>query len=124
MRWLLLRSRRALHKGLAALHLVAERGFVDLDDDGIGIDAEILHQGLGDVAHHAGLLLVGAAFGHADGNLRHRSLPAAFAMTGYTPVIHDVHIKQEVDARDKPEDDDRNEWLAPAHVMADWAREA
>src|SRR3954454_15067644 len=32
-RWLLLRSRRALHERLAALHLVAERGFIDLDDD-------------------------------------------------------------------------------------------
>src|SRR5689334_123282 len=48
----LLRRRRALHEGLAALHLVTKRGFVDLDDDGIGIDAEILHQRLRDVAHH------------------------------------------------------------------------
>src|ERR1700675_439156 len=68
---LLLRSRRAFHKSLAALHLVRQRGFVDLDDDGVGIDAEILHQRLRDVAHHAGLLLVGAAGGHADGDFRH-----------------------------------------------------
>src|SRR3954462_3145910 len=85
-RWLLLRSRRALHERLAALHLVAERGFIDLDDDGVGIDAEILHQCLGDVAHHAGLLFVGAAFGHADSDLRHFSLP-----WGRTPAIDGRH---------------------------------
>src|SRR6185369_712653 len=61
--------------GLAALHLVGQRRFVDLDHHRVGIDAEILHQRLGDVAHHAGLLLVGAASGHAHGNLRHFSLP-------------------------------------------------
>src|SRR3954466_1091037 len=72
---LLLRSRRAFHKRLAALHLVGQRRFVDLDHDRIGIDAEVLHQRLGDVAHHAGLLFVAAAEGHAHGNLRHRSLP-------------------------------------------------
>src|SRR5947209_2899546 len=71
----LLRGRRALHEGLAALHLVSKRGFVDLDDDGIGVDAEVLHEGLGDVAHHAGLLFIGAAHGHADGDLRHLSAP-------------------------------------------------
>src|ERR1700687_3360940 len=61
----------ALNKGLAALHLVSQRRFVDLDDDGIGIDAEVLHQRLRDVAHHAGLLFIGAAGGHAHGNFRH-----------------------------------------------------
>src|SRR6185437_8618514 len=76
---LLLRSRRAFHKGLAALHLVGERGFVDLDHDRIGIDAEILHQRLRDVAHHAGLLIVGAAGGHANGNLWHFVTPFALA---------------------------------------------
>src|SRR3954469_10457414 len=95
-RQLLLRSRRALHKRLAALHLVAERGLVDLDDDGVGIDAEILHQRLGDIAHHAGLLFVGAAFGHADSDLRHFSLPWA----EHRPLTG--AIKQEADARDKP----------------------
>src|SRR3954468_7136649 len=95
-RWLLLRSRRALHERLAALHLVGKRGFIDLDDDGVGIDAEILHQRLGDVAHHAGLLLVGAAFGHADSDLRHFSLPWA----EHRPLTG--AIKQEADARDKP----------------------
>src|ERR1700675_1948675 len=48
----------------------ASMGF-DLDDDGVGIDAEVLHQRLRDVAHHAGLLFVGAAGGHADGDFRH-----------------------------------------------------
>src|SRR4051794_26508417 len=68
---LLLRRRGALDEGLAALHLVGERRFVDLDHDRIGIDAEVFHQRLRDVAHHAGLLLVGAASGHAHGNFRH-----------------------------------------------------
>ena len=63
--------RRALHKRLAALHLVGQRRFVDLDHHRIGIDAEVLDQRLGDVAHHAGLLFVGAAGGHAHGDLRH-----------------------------------------------------
>src|SRR5690348_5229439 len=58
-RELLLRGRRALHKGLAALHLVMQRRLVDLDHHRVGIDSEILNQRLGDVAHHAGLLLVG-----------------------------------------------------------------
>src|SRR6266404_4346912 len=71
---LLLRRSRALDEGLAALHLVGQRRFVDLDHDGIGIDAEVLHQRLRDVAHHAGLLLVGAAGGHAHGNFRHYGL--------------------------------------------------
>src|SRR5262245_17547294 len=34
--------RKTVHEQLAALHLVGERGFVDLDDDGFRIDAEIL----------------------------------------------------------------------------------
>src|SRR6266481_1621431 len=68
---LLLRRRRALDERLAALHLVRQWGFVDLDHDRVGIDAEVFHQRLGNVAHHAGLLLVGAAGGHAHGNLRH-----------------------------------------------------
>src|SRR5882757_3123135 len=63
--------RRALDKRLAALHLVGQRRFVDLDHDRIGVDAEVLHQRLRDVTHHAGLLLVGAAGGHAHGNFRH-----------------------------------------------------
>src|ERR1700686_4718718 len=68
---LLLLRGGALDKGLAALHLVGQRRFVDLDHDGVGIDAEILHQRLRDVAHHAGLLFIGAAGGHADGDFRH-----------------------------------------------------
>src|SRR5258705_5656154 len=71
----LLLRRGALDKGLAALHLVGERRLVDLDHDRIGVDAEVFHQRLRDVAHHAGLLLVGAAGGHAHGNFRHFSLP-------------------------------------------------
>src|SRR5262249_46217052 len=61
----------ALHKSLAALHLVMQGRLVDLDHDRIGIDAEVLHQRLRDVAHHADLLFFGAATGHADGNLGH-----------------------------------------------------
>src|SRR5882757_1752591 len=72
---LLLRRGGALNKGLAALHLVDERRFVDLDHDRIGIDAEVFHQRLRDVAHHAGLLLVGAAGGHTHGNFRHFFAP-------------------------------------------------
>src|SRR6267142_1107048 len=68
---LLLLRRCPLHKRLAALHLVGQRRLVDLDHDGIGVDAEVLHQRLRDVAHHAGLLLIGAAGGHAHGNFRH-----------------------------------------------------
>src|ERR1700676_1368387 len=68
---LLLRRGGALHKSLAALHLVRKRGLVDLDHDGVGVDAEVLHQRLRDVAHHAGLLIIGAAGGHADGDLWH-----------------------------------------------------
>src|SRR5689334_8201672 len=75
---LLLCGSRALNERLAALHLVGERRFVDLDHDRIGIDAEVLHQRLGDVAHHAGLLLVGAAGGHAHGNLGHSRLSLKF----------------------------------------------
>src|SRR3984893_10976005 len=67
----LLLRRRPLDERLAALHLMSERRLVDLDHDGIGIDAEVLHQRLRDVAHHAGLLLIGAAGGHAHGNFRH-----------------------------------------------------
>src|SRR5260370_22440888 len=73
---LLALHRLALDKRLAALHLVGQRRLVDLDHDGIGLDAEVFHQRLGDVAHHAGLLLIGSAGGHADGNFRHLlSLP-------------------------------------------------
>src|SRR5579863_9177429 len=68
---LLLRGGGALDEGLAALHLVGERRFVDLDHDSIGIDAKILHQRLRDIAHHAVLLLIGAAGGHADGDFGH-----------------------------------------------------
>src|SRR5258707_8840099 len=75
---LLLRRRGALHKRLAALHLVGQRGFVDLDHDRIGIDAEVFHQRLRDVAHHAGLLVIGAAGGHAYGDLRHFCSPFLF----------------------------------------------
>src|ERR1700754_4745978 len=32
----------AFHEGLAALHLMRQRRFVDLDHDRIGIDAEVL----------------------------------------------------------------------------------
>src|SRR5438034_11145321 len=71
---LLVLRRLALDKSLAALHLVGQRRFVDLDHHRIGIDAEVLHQRLRDVAHHAGLLFVGAAGGHAHGNLRHCGL--------------------------------------------------
>src|SRR6266478_5011697 len=76
---LLLRRSRALDKGLAALHLVRQRRLVDLDHDGIGIDAEVLHQRLRDVAHHAGLLFIGAAGGHADGDFRHCCYSLCFA---------------------------------------------
>src|SRR3984893_9596962 len=68
---LLVLHRLALDKGLAPLHLVRQRRLVDLDDDGVGLDAEVLHQRLRDVAHHAGLLFIGAAGGHAHGNFRH-----------------------------------------------------
>src|SRR3981081_2325253 len=68
---LLALHRLALDEGLAALHLVGQRRLVDLDHDGVGLDAEVLHQRLGDVTHHAGLLVVGAAGGHAHGNFRH-----------------------------------------------------
>jgi hypothetical protein len=36
---------------------------------------------LRDVAHHAGLLFVGAAGGHAHGNLRHFGLPLLLLKT-------------------------------------------
>src|SRR4030088_2793040 len=68
---LLALHRLALNKSLAALHLVSQRRFVDLDDDRIGVDAEVLHQRLRDVAHHAVLLFIGASGSHADGNFRH-----------------------------------------------------
>src|SRR5205823_4444715 len=75
-RWrtLLVLRRPALHKRLAALHLVGQRRLVDLDHDGVGLDAEVFYQRLGDVAHHPGLLLVRAAGGHAYGDLRHVGL--------------------------------------------------
>src|SRR5579871_752717 len=57
-----------------------ERSLVDLDHHRIGIDAEIVDQRLGDVAHHACLLLVGAAGSHADGDLRHLLLPFVAVM--------------------------------------------
>src|SRR3954447_11328346 len=65
----------ALDERLAALHFVRQRRLVDLDHDGVGVDAEVFHQRLRDVAHHSGLLLVGAAGGHAYGDLRHWLLP-------------------------------------------------
>src|SRR4030081_1757770 len=71
---LLALHRLALNKSLAALHLVSQRRFVDLDDDRIGVDAEVLHQRLRDVAHHAGLLFIGAAGSHAHRNFRHLGL--------------------------------------------------
>src|SRR5579864_7911878 len=88
----------------AALHLVDQRRFVDLDDDSLGIDAEVLHQRLGDVAHHADLLLVGAAGGHADGNFGHfflllfsfRYRPLAAQASPHGPLF------EELDARVKP----------------------
>src|SRR5579872_1580606 len=63
--------RETIDEADAALHLVNQRRLVDLDDDSLGIDAEVLHQCLRDVAHHADLLFVGAAGGHADGNFGH-----------------------------------------------------
>src|SRR5712664_3286618 len=75
---LLLLRRCPLHESLAALHLVGQRRLVDLDHDGIGVDAEVLHERLRDVAHHAGLLLIGAAGGHAHGNFRHTITPFVF----------------------------------------------
>src|SRR6516225_3517431 len=63
--------RGALYKGLAALHLVVKRRLVDLDHDRVRIDAEVFHQRLCDVAHHADLLFFGAAGVHAYGNLEH-----------------------------------------------------
>src|SRR3954447_5506222 len=74
-RALLALRRPALHECLAALHLVRQRRLVDLNHDGVGLDAEVLHQRLGNVAHHPGLLLVGAAGGHAYSDLRHWLLP-------------------------------------------------
>src|ERR1700694_3804110 len=71
----LLRSSRALDEGLAALHLVGQRRLVDLDHDVVGVDAEVLHQRLGDVAHHADLLFLGAAGRHADGDFGHFVTP-------------------------------------------------
>src|SRR5438034_3096452 len=79
---LLVLRRLALDKSLAALHLVGQRRFVDLDHDGIGVDAQVLHQRLRDVAHHAGLLFVGAAGGHADGDFRHFCLSFFSVMAG------------------------------------------
>src|SRR5258708_11020244 len=76
---LLVLHRLALDKGLAALHLVGQRRLVDLDHHGVGLDAEIRHQRLRDVAHHAGLLFIGAAGGHADGDFRHFVTPFSLA---------------------------------------------
>src|SRR6185437_6174243 len=70
--------REAFNEGLAALHLVDQWRLVDLDHDSFGIDAEILHQRLRDVAHHADLLFVGAADGHADGDFGHPTTPFVF----------------------------------------------
>src|ERR1700733_14495146 len=84
---LLLRSSRAFNERLATLHLVGQRGFVDLDHDSIGLDAEVLHQRLRDVAHHAGLLFVGTAGGHAHGNFRHILSPFSLA-TNTTSALH------------------------------------
>src|SRR5260221_5439019 len=100
---LLLRRRRALNKRLAALHLVGQRRFVDLDHDRIGIDAEVLHQRLGDVAHLAGLVVVGAACGHSHGNRRHPRLLVLFfsSWPGLSRPSTISSIKQDVDARYK-----------------------
>src|SRR5579883_3073111 len=65
---------KPLDEGHPALHLVNQRRFVDLDHHSLGIDAEILHQRLRDVAHHRDLLLVGTAGRHADGDLGHPTL--------------------------------------------------
>ena len=39
-------------------------------------------------------------------------------MTGHTPVVMVVRIKQDVDARDKPGHHGLSEWLSPLYVMA------
>src|SRR5436305_1173045 len=92
--------REALHKRLAALHLVGERRFVDLDHDGFGVDAEILDQRLRDVAHHAGLLFFGAAGGHVHGNFGHFGLSLLFPSWPFRPSTISS-IKHDVDARHK-----------------------
>src|SRR6476620_8789179 len=68
---LLVLHRLALDEGLAALHLVGERRLVDLDHDHVGVDAEVFHQRLRDVAPPARLLFIGAAGGHAEGDFMH-----------------------------------------------------
>src|SRR6267154_676187 len=100
----LLRSRGALHKSLAALHLVGQRRFVDLDHDVVGVNAEVLHQRLRDVAHHADLLFLGAASGHADGDFGHfcHSYSLFFSSwPGLSRPSTIFSIKQDVDARHK-----------------------
>src|SRR5438477_8807801 len=92
--------REALDKRLAALHLVGERGFVDLNHDGFGVDAEILDQRLRDVAHHAGLLFFGASGGHVHGNFGHFGLSLLFPSWPFRPSTISS-IKQDVDARHK-----------------------
>src|SRR6266852_5517553 len=101
--------RLALDKSLAALHLVGQRRLVDLDHDGVGLDAEVFHQRLRDVAHHAGLLFIGAAGGHADGNFRHLlSLPFLLpSWPGLSRPSTIFPIKQDVDARHKAGHDAR-----------------
>src|SRR6266403_3459858 len=90
---LLVLHRLALDKGFAALHLVGQRRLVDLDHDGVGLDAEVLHQRLRDVAHHAGLLFIGAAGGHADGDFRHCwSLP--FLLLRHSCHLFDPHPEE------------------------------
>src|SRR6266480_6650789 len=91
---LLLRRGGALDESLAALHLVSQRRFVDLDNNGVGVDAEILHQRLRDVAHHAGLLFIGAAGGHADGDFRHCCL-SLFSCSLARPSLPDL-IRQSI----------------------------
>src|SRR6266480_4974148 len=101
---LLVLHRLALDKGFAALHLVGQRRLVDLDHDGVGLDAEVLHQRLRDVAHHAGLLFIGAAGGHADGDFRHCCL-SLFSCSLARPSLPDL-IRQSIiwkmDTRVKP----------------------
>src|SRR5437667_7372055 len=121
---LFLRGRGAFHKGLAALHFMGERRLVDLDHHGVGIDAEILHQRLRDVAHHAGLLLVGAAGGHAYGDFRHFLSPCALFLSSW-PGLSGAYPRSSPSNKTwmpgtrlhKAGHDARSEWLTPLHLM-------
>src|SRR5436190_5034680 len=107
-----LHRRPAFDERLAALHLVGQRRLIDLDHHVVGIDAKVLHQRLRDVAHHAGLLLIGAAGGHAHGDLGHLGLsllllssPGKARSASSRQISRPstiVAIKQEVDDRYKP----------------------